>query len=308
MKIEPGNINKIQLAPTVQATSSNYQRAHKGARTKLLEYFENNDENIIFDVKQSEQGFRYIQKYNRNIMVELQDDIDFDDNFIWINQETVRNLLTIDNLINSCARSVLSIELLKSAENKKILFNKNKIFSLIDEKNKSYTRSKELKFFSLMNLNDWFIDTNGTLKSKDKNQFSILGIRVSIPGRENSNWSQPILEENFLGEYKLLRYSKLNTSFYLFRKTEEPGIRGCVLAPTQILRSSETLGTLIDNEFTKKTRKIISVELSEEGGRFFQSSFKHSVYEVSQLEAHIIKKENLIPLSLAEIAYLIKKY
>ena len=61
LKIEPGNINNIQLSPTVQATSSNYQRAHKGGKTKHLEFFENNAENIIFDVKQNEQGFRYIE-------------------------------------------------------------------------------------------------------------------------------------------------------------------------------------------------------------------------------------------------------
>ena len=76
-----GNINNIQLAPTVQATSSNYQRAHKGGKTKLLEFFDERSENIVFDVKQNEQGYRYVEKYNRNMMVELHEEIDFDDHF-----------------------------------------------------------------------------------------------------------------------------------------------------------------------------------------------------------------------------------
>ena len=29
-KVEPGNINKIQISPTVQATRSNYLRIHGG--------------------------------------------------------------------------------------------------------------------------------------------------------------------------------------------------------------------------------------------------------------------------------------
>src|ERR1700760_1894513 len=38
-KMEPGNVNTIQLSPTVQATRSNYLRRHGGAPTRYLEYF-----------------------------------------------------------------------------------------------------------------------------------------------------------------------------------------------------------------------------------------------------------------------------
>ena len=157
-----------------------------------------------------------------------------------------------------------------------------------------------------MDLKNWVVDTDGILKSTTKNHFSIFGICVSIPGRENAKWSQPILEESHIGKYSLLRYSNLNTLYYLFRKTEEPGIRGFVLAPTQILRSGETHGALINDELIAESKKIISVELSEEGGRFFKSSFRHSIYELSQLGSHVIEKENLIPLSLPEILFLLE--
>ena len=39
---------------------------------------------------------------------------------------------------------------------------------------------------------------------------------------------------------------------------------------------------------------------------FFQSSFRHSIYELSQLEPYIIEKENLIPLNLPEILFLLE--
>ena len=38
-KVEPGNINKIQISPTVQATRSNYSRVHGGRMIPYLNYF-----------------------------------------------------------------------------------------------------------------------------------------------------------------------------------------------------------------------------------------------------------------------------
>jgi len=36
-KMEPGNINGLQISPTVQATRSNYMKVHGGAATKYIE-------------------------------------------------------------------------------------------------------------------------------------------------------------------------------------------------------------------------------------------------------------------------------
>ena len=38
-KAEPGNINKIQISPTVQATKSNYTRVHGGKEIPYLRFF-----------------------------------------------------------------------------------------------------------------------------------------------------------------------------------------------------------------------------------------------------------------------------
>ena len=38
-KVEPGNINKIQISPTVQATKSNYLRIHGGKTIPFLKFF-----------------------------------------------------------------------------------------------------------------------------------------------------------------------------------------------------------------------------------------------------------------------------
>ena len=38
-KVEPGNVNKLQLSPTVQATKSNYKGVHGGKKVPYLNYF-----------------------------------------------------------------------------------------------------------------------------------------------------------------------------------------------------------------------------------------------------------------------------
>ena len=49
-KIEPGNINKIQLSPTIQATKSNFMQKHGGKEPAYLSYFTNVDKyDIIVD-------------------------------------------------------------------------------------------------------------------------------------------------------------------------------------------------------------------------------------------------------------------
>ena len=40
-KIEPGNVNCVQISPTLQATKSNYTQQHKGRKPLYLEYFQN---------------------------------------------------------------------------------------------------------------------------------------------------------------------------------------------------------------------------------------------------------------------------
>ena len=38
-KVEPGNVNKYQISPTIQATKSNFTRAHGGKTPLFFDYF-----------------------------------------------------------------------------------------------------------------------------------------------------------------------------------------------------------------------------------------------------------------------------
>lgn len=110
-KIEPGNINKIQISPTVQATRSNFTQIHGGKKPPYLEYFTDiHDRKIIVDQLQSEQGARFLKKRNRNIIIEIKENetMELLENYCWLTLGQIKNLLVQDNIINMDTRTVLS--------------------------------------------------------------------------------------------------------------------------------------------------------------------------------------------------------
>ena len=69
-KEEPGNINKVQLSPTIQATKSNYSKVHGGSLPSYWEeYTKYNTDSSLVSFNLPEQGTRYWQKYNNNKIV-----------------------------------------------------------------------------------------------------------------------------------------------------------------------------------------------------------------------------------------------
>ena len=93
-KIEPGNINKIQISPTIQATKSNFTRAHGGKTPAYLDYFMNeNKYEVIVDQIQSEQSSRFLRKRNRNIIIVVEDDVDVLDSHKWMTLGQIKQLM-----------------------------------------------------------------------------------------------------------------------------------------------------------------------------------------------------------------------
>lgn len=109
-KIEPGNINCIQISPTIQATKSNFTRVHGGNLPRYFECFENASKyHIIYDQIQSEQSARFYKKRNRNIIIEISEEIQVDSNYCWMTLGQIKQLMKIDNLVNMDTRTVISV-------------------------------------------------------------------------------------------------------------------------------------------------------------------------------------------------------
>ena len=108
-KMEPGNVNLLQLSPTVQATKSNFTQIHGGKLPPYLEYFlDRKKSRFLVDQLQTEQGSRFLYKRNRNMLVEVDHNIDILDDFCWLTLGQIKKLIMEDNLVNMDARTVLS--------------------------------------------------------------------------------------------------------------------------------------------------------------------------------------------------------
>ncbi len=92
-KMEPGNIHLLQMAPTFQATRSNYTCVHSGCETPYLDYFlDSADATILVDNLQSEQGARFLRKRNRNMIVETTRDVPVLEDYCWLTLGQIQKL------------------------------------------------------------------------------------------------------------------------------------------------------------------------------------------------------------------------
>ena len=100
-RYEPGLVNKIQLAPTIQTIERN---------VKYFKFLKSKRAKVIYKVKHSEEGTRFWHKENLNILIELDKNLILpeDDNFMWLTLPQIKKLMLIDNLVNPYVRTVLA--------------------------------------------------------------------------------------------------------------------------------------------------------------------------------------------------------
>ena len=277
-KVEPGNINKIQISPTVQATRSNYLRIHGGKTIPFLKYFKRKNRNFSL---QTEQAFRYYNKKNSNIITYVSKKIDLDEKFRWFSKIEIFNLLKEKNLINMDTLSVFSSFIKK----KKIDFPLNNKKTLMKWKN-SLNRKYFLnnRIISLNLIKNWNL-TKKKIFHKTNNYFSVIGIKVKTNKREISDWSQPIIEGSKMAFVGYLIKKFKNTNHYLCRYILKPGSK--MGTYTCSVNTSKFKGYKKSKDLTNFQKKLISKYfinsknvlydniLSDEGGRFYHSQIKY---------------------------------
>ncbi len=309
-KIEPGNVNNVQLSPTLQATRSNYTQVHQGKKPLYLEYFQNaSKDQILIDQLQSEQGARFLKKRNRNIVILVEDDIKVEKDFIWLTLGQIKKLMLSDNLVNMDTRTVISCISFGIDDFSEIILN---VFPYINSKNvnegmllsainsssainsfdeliKWMTSLKcnydlETKSISLFNTDSWVI-TEESIHHIEKKFFRVIATKVEIGNREVQSWCQPLIEPIQKGLIALI-YKKLNgvVHFLIQAKLECGNFDILELAPTvQCLtgsyRNSKDLPFL---EYVLKCpsdRIIFDTFQSEEGGRFYKEQNRNLLVE-----------------------------
>ena len=111
-KMEPGNLNLLQLSPTVQATRSNYTRVHQGEpRCRYLEYFAGAAAaaGCSSTCCSPSRARGSCASATATWSSRSTDDVPVHDDFCWLTLGADRaSCCSVDNLINMDARTVLS--------------------------------------------------------------------------------------------------------------------------------------------------------------------------------------------------------
>lgn len=309
-KIEPGNLNQIQLSPTIQATKSNFTQKHGGKKPKYLDCFMNaNEHTIVVDQIQSEQSSRFYKKRNRNIIVMVDEDIVIEKNFKWMTLGQIKRLMRKDNIVNMDTRTVLScipyynhtlsettLEAMENNAKDKALFRS--VFKVNDETviPRIFQSVNNIKMFEdiddeivpLSALSSWH-EVNNEIVCKHNHDFKVIFCDIMIEGREVTRWTQPLFEATGIALFGLFTCVDQGIRKFLVKLKKEIGCFDLVelgpsvqLEPSHINESHDEMTALFLHKLNQKEHVLHDVLLSEEGGRFYHEQNRNVIIEINK--------------------------
>jgi oxidase EvaA len=303
-KMEPGNRNLLQLSPTVQATRSNYMRVHRGARVKYLEYFRGPRRGkMIADALQSEHGWWFYRKRNRNMIVEVDGDVAADEDFRWMSATEIGAVMGRDNAVNMDSRSVLAHLPSNAAGPREpggSAFQRA-LSASRDPRSGSLTSTPELLSWvtghradedvrltriNLRGLPGWR-QTATEIARDDGRHFRVVGVGVRAGSREVARWSQPLLEPSGCGIAAVIVKEFGGVLHLLVHLKDECGfLGGPELGPTVQCRpgnydESGAPAFLPQVLHAEPGRIRFDAVHSEEGGRFLNAESRYMVVEAA---------------------------
>lgn len=297
-KMEPGNINVLQLSPTVQATRSNYTRVHRGRAVPYLEHFvAPRSGRTVFDSLQSEQGSWFLDKRNRNMIVEVTGDLPVHEDFCWLTLDEISHLLQIPNLVNMDARTVLSgLPFFRPDPDSepaglpdgRPASSQEQVLSWFTEVKTRYRL--ERRYRPLRELPDWE-RVDGRISHRENRFFSIMGVEVRASNREVGQWSQPMLQPAGRGVVGFLGRDIGGRFHVLVHARTEAGTKDVVeMGPTVACQAANYAGGpdlhrpryLDVVEHAPPEEVLVDVVHSEEGGRFYHAENRYVLVDVGE--------------------------
>ena len=302
-KIEPGNVNCVQISPTLQATKSNYTRVHNGKKPAYLDYFVNvKPEKVLLDQLQSEQGARFLRKRNRNIIIKVDEDVEVLPDFRWMTIGQIKEFMYYDNMVNMDTRTVLSgieyidyltpmsdlsqlsplgADLFKSAKATEGMHSMSQLLFWLSGLKSKYDLFVSYK--PIDKLEGWHRSEMEIANDYGK-FFRVIGVNVNISNREVMSWSQPLVQplqrgicafiiKKIGGIYHFLVQAKLecgNNDVFELAPTVQ-----CLTGNVFAVRQKPPFTDYILN--APKDHILYDVLQSEEGGRFYREQNRNMI-------------------------------
>jgi len=320
-KVEPGNVGATQLAPTCQATASNLQQIHSGKAPLFSELFLSPCGNLLHDSMQSEQGSRFLGKFNRNMLLQTNVHRPLEPAYCWLPVDAVLELAKADFLMNTDARSVMvcspweqlvkrspftrftdsySCELADSFSTTSTYQSLTDMYKTIHML-RSHIYPPEL--VRLDELDGWVMHDDAIISLKGR-PFHVLQIDVRVDGREVANWDQPMISSAGNGYVELVCGRKDGILFFLFVFQIEVGLQNKVeLGPTLLVEPGETISNCTYLSFPGAII-LTECQQSDEGGRFYHDI---SMYRMVDVGLVFEPPENGYWLTLSQISKLLRE-
>ncbi|MER5852899.1 NDP-hexose 2,3-dehydratase family protein [Streptomyces sp. NPDC002012] len=302
-KTEPGNLNGLQLSPTVQATRSNFTGVHRGRPVPYTEYFtgDRRGGRVLADSLQSEQGWWFLHKRNRNVVVMTDEDVPARDGFRWLSLRQVGALLLRDHLVNMDSRTVLSTLPREQIAHRggppgpvgedDALHSFSEVLSVLADARFRYELTQEqvpLRKVLEDATSPWARTGDGVIRRPDGRHFTVLGVTVQAQAREVARWSQPLLAP-VAGLAGLLVRRIDGLPHVLLRARVEAGsLNVAEFGPTvqcstrhlhgRGARRPKFLDTLLA---PRAGRVLFDTEQCEEGGRFHHAVTRNLIVELA---------------------------
>jgi dTDP-4-dehydro-6-deoxy-alpha-D-glucopyranose 2,3-dehydratase len=291
-KWEPGN-GEMQLSPTVQATRSNYTRAHGGRVQPYIEHFANpSPRAVMFDALMPEHGRYFLRKFNRNVVVSVDPNLDLLDNFRWVTLGQLKALLRDDDVVHMDTRSVIACLPLVGDTTAGSLdldqFGRAVVRSGADETDVEdvvpWLAGEEIltEARPIDDLEGWTMGAESIRPVTPRpDDFAIIAVHVEAGAREVAEWTQPMIEPLHAGFAGLLCSEMGGVMRFLVEGRAEPGYGGA----GQIFPTT-TWGRAVDDRLDRYFREPqsgaarFSAQNAEEGGRFFRYENRLSILEL----------------------------
>ncbi|MFF4349413.1 NDP-hexose 2,3-dehydratase family protein [Streptomyces sp. NPDC001530] len=313
-KMEPGNINGLQLSPTVQATRSNFTRVHRGASVPYVEFFQDMGRHrVMVDVRQSEQGSWFYRKSNRNVVVEVSGDFEVLDGFRWLTLGQLHRLLSVDDLVNMDSRTVMGClpYPFSAPRGDGAVLPGIETLSWITEMRSS--RSLVTGRVPLRYIGGWHRGDD-LIFHESGSFFSVMAVDVRAGTREVASWTQPMIQPHGTGVAAFLIRRHAEEYQALVSTRTEPGSTDILeLAPTVQANPrnyahlpQEARPPHLDAVLEAPAGRILfDTVLSEEGGRFHHARNRYLIVDTDpEHEPRVAPGQRWI--GLAELSALLR--
>jgi oxidase EvaA len=108
---ECGNIDVLQLGPSIQSKRSNIRREHTGSGPPMIEAFTAEaGVRIVYQASHTEEGSRFWKRSNQNVVAFLDDERVIETNlkmFRWASLSQIKDIALMDNVLNPFVKTIL---------------------------------------------------------------------------------------------------------------------------------------------------------------------------------------------------------